>query len=47
VVCDGCTGGARLARLLGGNKRRMTVIGPADRMKTLCREQDLITATIT
>lgn len=35
-----------LERLLNGNKRRMTVIGPADRMKTLCREHDLITAMI-
>jgi hypothetical protein len=36
-----------LERLLNGNKRRMTVIGPADRMKTLCREHDLISAMIT
>ncbi|OPY28074.1 MAG: hypothetical protein A4E28_01713 [Methanocella sp. PtaU1.Bin125] len=36
-----------LERLLNGNKRRMTVIGPADRMKTLCRENDLISAMIT
>ncbi len=36
-----------ITRLLNGNKRRMTVIGPADRMKTLCRERDLISATIT
>ncbi|MGA9140981.1 MAG: DUF2073 domain-containing protein [Methanocella sp.] len=36
-----------LERLLNGNKRHMTVIGPADRMKTLCREHDLITAMIT
>ena len=36
-----------LGRLTGGRKRRMTVIGPADRMKTLCRERDLITAVIT
>lgn len=36
-----------LARFLAGSKKRMTVIGPADRMKTICREHDLITALIT
>jgi hypothetical protein len=36
-----------VSRLLNGNQRRMTVIGPADRMKTVCREHDLISATIT
>ena len=35
-----------LDRLLSPERQRMTVIGPADRMKTLCREQDLITALI-
>ena len=35
-----------LDRLLNPERRRMTVIGPADRMKTLCRERDLITALI-
>ncbi len=35
-----------LDRLLNPERRRMTVIGPADRMKTLCREHDLITALI-
>jgi hypothetical protein len=36
-----------LSRLLNGNERRMTVIGPADRMKTVCREHDMISALIT
>jgi uncharacterized protein len=36
-----------LSRLLNGSRRRMTVIGPADRMKTVCREHDLISALIT
>lgn len=36
-----------LSRLLNGPRRRMTVIGPADRMKTVCREHDLISALIT
>jgi hypothetical protein len=36
-----------LARLFGGNGSRMTVIGPADRMKTIRRERDLISALIT
>ena len=36
-----------LARLLNGRRPRRTVIGPADRMKTVCREQDLISAVIT
>jgi len=39
--------GSPLARLLNGRRRHMTVIGPADRMKTVCREQDLISAVIT
>ncbi len=33
-------------RLINPERRRMTVIGPANRMKTLCREHDLITALI-
>lgn len=36
-----------LSLLLNGRRRRMTVIGPADRMKTVCREHDLISALIT
>ena len=36
-----------LSLLLNGRRRRMTVIGPADRMKTICREHDLISAVIT
>jgi hypothetical protein len=36
-----------LSRLLNGSRRRMTVIGPADRMKTVCREHDVISALIT
>jgi|AGTN01.1.fsa_nt_gi Uncharacterized protein conserved in archaea len=36
-----------LSRLLNGSRRRMTVIGPADRMKTVCREHDLISALVT
>jgi hypothetical protein len=39
--------GSPLARLLNGRRRHMTVIGPADRMKTVCREHDLISALIT
>jgi len=39
--------GSPLARLLYGRRRHMTVIGPADRMKTVCREHDLISALIT
>ncbi len=35
-----------LDRLLGTERQRMTVIGPADRLRTLCREHDLITALI-
>jgi hypothetical protein len=38
---------SQLSRLLNGSRRRMTVIGPADRMKTVCREQDMISALIT
>jgi hypothetical protein len=35
-----------LSRFFNGGRQRMTVIGPADRMKTVCREHDLISALI-
>lgn len=36
-----------LSRLLNGRRRRVTVIGPANRMKTVSREHDVISALIT
>lgn len=36
-----------IARFFQVRQSRMTVIGPADRMKTIRREKDLITALIT
>jgi hypothetical protein len=36
-----------LSQLLNGRRRRVTVIGPADRMKAVCKERDVISALIT
>jgi hypothetical protein len=35
-----------LNKLFGKSKRRLTVIGPANRLKTLHRQEDLITALV-